>query len=235
MRAALCDDNEDFLLNLEEQIKGLPLDCETRCFSGLAGLWASLEAGEVYDVVLMDIDLSDRKTGLDAAEELYRLAPETKIIYVTGYTEEYIQQVFLRSANLSGYLVKPVDGELLLANLRKVADGLQQQSEVLLLRVNGLLTSIPVAGICYVESQAHTVVLHTAQGSLTIYEKLGGMLQKLPESFCQCHKSYLVNMCQIQRIQYGSVLLKNGAEVPVSRSRYTQLRENYFRFVGRAI
>lgn len=234
MQIALCDDNKFFLRELREQLRTIPLVDGIHCFSCLEELRESVENGESYDAVLMDIDWQEEKTGIDAAAELYRLAPRTKIIYVTGYTDRFVQQVFLHRANLSGYLTKPVDRDLLVANLQKVADSLAgQDGDMLTVKAGGRLICIPLRDILYVESQGHSVRIHTPEETLSFREKLNGLLEKLPDCFCQCHKSFLVNMRQIRRFQYTGILLKNGETLPVSRARYAQTRENYFRFMGR--
>lgn len=232
MRIALCDDNELFLDELEELLKTIPMAEEVRRFSCLEE-FLDAAAGEVYDAVLLDINWNDRKTGIDVAEELCQIAPRMKIIYVTGYTDRFVQQIFLHRSNLSGYLTKPVDRGLLEANLRKVERELsRQRGEVLTLRSGGTLASLPLADIVYMESQGHQVVIHTTGASVTAYEKLTELLRRMPESFIQCHKSFAVNMRQIQRFRQTSILLKNGAEIPVSRRKYTQTRESYFAFMS---
>lgn len=61
------------------------------------------------DIVLTDIELNDGTTGIEAAEELLSLSPRTQIIYVTSYTDKFIQDVFLSRANVCGFLNKPIE------------------------------------------------------------------------------------------------------------------------------
>jgi DNA-binding LytR/AlgR family response regulator len=61
---------------------------------------------------------------------------------------------------------------------------------------------------------------------------MGGIMQSLPAWFVQCHKSYIVNLRQIQRFGTNDILLKNGNAVPVSRAKYKQTKEAHFNFVG---
>lgn len=236
MRVALCDDNALFLQELEAQVNQASFVGVVHSFSDWKSLREAMEKGQTYDAVLMDIDLAGAETGIDAAETLYQRMPAAKIIFVTGYTERFVQQVFLHHSNLSGYLTKPVDPALLQANLQKIADGLEQrEEETLLLRINGAVTGIPFREINFIESRSHTVTFHMRNRTLAAYEKLGDLQQKLPPSFCRCHKSFIVNMRQIQQIQYTGILLKNGEQVPVSRTKYAQTRERYFRFMGREL
>ena len=98
MRIAVCDDHPLCLRELERQLREIPLVREIRCFSVPEALFQAVRAGEVYDAVLLDIDFRTSDTGIDAAEALYALSPGTRIIYMTGYTDRFVQQIFLRKS-----------------------------------------------------------------------------------------------------------------------------------------
>ena len=63
------------------------------------------EQGVRPDVVFADIQMPGM-TGMDLALRLKQLAPETKIIFVTGY-DEYALDAF--KLHVNGYVMKPVD------------------------------------------------------------------------------------------------------------------------------
>lgn len=85
--------------------------------------------------------------------------------------------------------------------------------------------------ILYLESEAHKIWIHAVQGDRIVYDKLDSYEQKMGNSFLRVHKSYLVNMDWIYSISSKAILLKNGMEIPVSRSKYQQVKERYFRYV----
>lgn len=233
MQIAVCDDNPLFLKEISAQLEDLHIAERVNVFSCLHTFFSSLEEVNPYDVVLMDIDWRQDETGMDVAEKLAQITPRTKIIYVTGYNDRFSQQIFLHRANLSGYLVKPVDSELLRANLVKVRKELKEQDEPLLtLSSRGKPVFVPHREILYLESLGHTVNIHTAEEQITVYARLNNILQLLPDGFIQCHKSFVVNMRQIRRFQAPDILLKNGAKIPVSRNRYAETKSAYFKFMG---
>lgn len=233
MEIAICDDNELFIAGLKEQLQTLQMAENIITFSNLDTFFCSVEGGKRYDVVFMDIEWGKDVAGMDAAAELYRLSPDTRVIYVTGRVDRYSQHIFLHRANMSGYLTKPVDGELLKANLQKVADDLPLGDQpVLVLRQKGAPVSIPLREIYFIESSAHTVSVHTEDDTVTAYERLETIMHTLPTGFFQCHKSYIVNMSRIRRFQASDILLKNGERIPVSRSKYNETKEAYFSYIG---
>jgi DNA-binding LytR/AlgR family response regulator len=233
MQIAVCDDNTLFLKEIQEQLQSLPMTGNTFLFSDLNTFMFSIDAGRRYDAVLMDIDWDQATSGMDVAEELYKLSPETKIIYVTGYSDRFSQRIFLYRANLSGYLTKPVDMGLLQANLKKVANALPYQEEPsIILERRGAPVSVPLREIYFIESRGHTIEVHTGDEMIIAYERLEDILRSMPVGFYQCHKSFIVNMSRIRRFRSGNILLKNGKCVPVSRSKYNGTKKAYFSFIG---
>jgi len=233
MEIAVCDDNEMFLREIEEQLRELPMVESTYVFSSLDAFMLTIDGGKRYDAVLMDIEWHDKVAGMDAAAELNRRCPETRVIYVTGRVERYSQQIFLQRSNLSGYLIKPVDTELLRANLQKVADSLiLEEQPFLILRQHGAPVSIPLREIMYIESQGHTILVHTIREKVAAYERLNNVMQSLTSGFYQCHRSYIVNMAQIRRFQSKDVLLKNDDRVPISRAKYNKAKDAYYSYIG---
>ena len=236
MHVAACDDNELFLLEIKEKLGKIKFIEEISLFPNIHTFLFSIDGGKRYDAILMDIDWGQEGTGIDAAEELFRLCPATKIIYVTGYNERFSQQIFLQKSNLSGFLTKPVDQLLLESNLRKVLNDLPfQEEQSLVLRQRNTPISIPIREIFYIESRGHTVEIHSRGEPIVIYEKLDSVMQRLPPGFFRCHKSYIVNLHQIRRFQTGEVILKNNEAVPVSRSRYAESKQVYFSFMAQSL
>ena len=234
MRIAVCDDHPLCLRELERQLREIPLVREIRCFSVPEALFQAVRAGEVYDAVLLDIDFRTSDTGIDAAEALYALSPGTRIIYMTGYTDRFVQQIFLRNSNLCGYLTKPVDPALLAANLQKLVRSAAEDGG-LTLRVNGALVAVPYREIVYLESRNHAVLVHTREEVITTYQKLEEVMAQLPKTFVQCHKSFGVNLYEIRQFRAAGILLREGTQIPVSRSRNAAARAAFFALIGQSV
>ena len=234
MQLAICDDNLNFLAQLEEYLHTLPQVKSVAAFSTLDSFLLSVETGARYDAVLLDINWNQSQNGMDIAEQLLVLSPQTQIIYITGYGDRFAQQIFLQKPNLSGYLTKPIDPGLLQANLEKAAKAKEVAPPMITILSQGKPISLPTDEILYLESQGHTIYIHTAVAIISIYRRLDDIVRLLPDNFYRCHKSYLVNLRQIRRIQQPDLLLKSGHKVPVSRSRYAETKEAYLRFVGQS-
>ncbi|MCI5668738.1 MAG: response regulator [Oscillospiraceae bacterium] len=53
-----------------------------------------IASGNAPDIVLMDIDLGIEENGMDYAEMLYKQSPRTRVVFVTAYTDKFVQDVF---------------------------------------------------------------------------------------------------------------------------------------------
>ena len=236
MRVALCDDENAATEYLRGQLEQNANINHIRCFQSFSGLFDTLEDGEHFDIVFMDIDWHGEKSGIDFASVLAELSPQTQIIYVTGHSDRFVQRIFLKDATLCGYLVKPVDAALLDALVEKAARTIQSlEEQKLLIQQKGAVYAIPYGEICYLDSRGHQLTVHTVNGSILCYERLEEMKQRLPGRFFQCHKSFLVNMDAVRRIDKNRILLKTGEEIPISKAKYTDTRTAYFRYMGEMI
>lgn len=229
MKIAVCDNDHAAL----DQVVGMihSMDMVSRCdpYSDIPSIMKAVEQGADYDIVVMNIGRDARFDGINAAKQISELNADTKIIYMTRYTEKYVQEIFLSPANLSGFLVKPVDKEMLKKNLQKVMETRQKPgNQRLKIRYKNETVLILYEDILYLESMGHLVVLHTKKGDYRYYNRLEQVKEQLPGNFVHCHKSYLVNMDCIQKIDKNRIILLTGKVLPISKSRYGETRDKYF-------
>jgi len=99
------DDEESMLRLLHRAIAEAAPDAEIADFShGADALDAIRSGGPKPDVVFADIEMPP-PTGLDLAISLKKLSPDTKVVFVTGYSE-YAADAYRIHAQ--GYILKPV-------------------------------------------------------------------------------------------------------------------------------
>lgn len=233
MRVAVCDNDRDVADVLNEQIQKISHIHDISVFSSIDRLFCEIGDGQSYDLIFMDIDWDQEKNGMDFGKELLQICPRAQIVYVTGYSEKYSQQIFLQKSNLVGFLVKPVEENILSKLLQKAEDNLDTQfKEKLQVYARGVTELIPFAEILYLENKGHKTVIHKKEGIFEINKQLEILRDKLPKYFLYCHKSFSVNMNYIERIDKSSVTLINNDTVPVSKSRYPEARDSYYWYLG---
>lgn len=87
--------------------------------------------------------------------------------------------------------------------------------------------------ILYIESQSHKLQFKIRDESLFMYGRIDELESKLKDYlFLRCHQSFLVNMGHIEKIRNYQAYLSDGSEVPVARSRYPEVKQDFLRYKG---
>lgn len=81
--------------------------------------------------------------------------------------------------------------------------------------------------ILYFESRERRIYLCTKSCQLPFYDTLERLTEELPEQFLRCHKGFIVNKTQIERIAFAenTIHLRGGYQIPVSRSYKAAVKE----------
>lgn len=230
MRVVICDDERapiDYLAGMLQKKKGMEVIGE---YTEQSKLLELIEKKIFPDIVFMDIDWKDNRDGVQLSKILFEKSPKTQIIYVTGYNDRFSQQIFLEDSNLCGYLVKPVQEELLDILLSRADE--KKKTEKLIFSQRGVTQAISYEDICYLESSGHHTIIHTVAEVIQVYDKLETFKGKLSKSFAQCHKSFVVNMDYISYIDKNHVELQGIAKISISKGKYKEFRERYFSYMG---
>ena len=194
------------------------------------------------DVVFMDIDLGG-DDGMECAKIMTELLPKVKIIFATAHSE-YMANAFEIYA--FDYLVKPFDMERVVRTLDRIR---VQQNTVqmpdLVVKSEKYQGKLLIKGkeqSCLI-SVEDIILVERADGSTRIVTKseeyktslsLSDLEEKLDrEQFIRCHKSYIVNVSQITKMEaYGrwtyTVKLKDTKETALMTSQHYEEIKNRF-------
>lgn len=168
------------------------------------------------DVVLMDVEMPGM-SGIECAKVIQDRNPRTVLIFATAH-EQYMRSAF--EVYAFDYLVKPFRVERALNTLSLIRDRLTAQdlrtepvraSSVaapgrLMLKHRDGLSFIDIPSILLIQREERASVLYLADGSRYVSsDSLSELEQRLPaDLFFRCHKSYIVNLNQIDSISpYG--------------------------------
>ena len=202
----------------------------TTCLPDAPALEAYLGGGGRVDILVMDIRLGDGgPTGIDVVRQRFPRGCDTQVVYITGYVE-YCTPVY--QTEHVYFLVKPVRQEDVDAALDRALENLDALApRRLAIRSGGKTRLVPVQQVAFVESNLRKVRVCLADGeSLETYATLAGLLKKLPPTFVQCHKSFLVNMDHIAELRPDCVVLQSGDTVPISQARRKATREAFLSY-----
>ena len=79
--------------------------------------------------------------------------------------------------------------------------------------------------IYFMESRGHNVYIYMKNREIRVYQKLADLSHRLPRYFHQCHKSYIVNLEHIIRLEKTLLYMADGRIVPVSRTHQAETKE----------
>lgn len=185
-------------------------------------------SGDDIDVVLLDLNLN----GEDGFELLkHAAAGRFHTIVVSANTDRAIEAY---EYGVLDFVPKPVDRARLVRAFERMEDPPRDGSGAanrLVVRNRGRLQVIPIEEISYLRGAGDYSEIHCTDGSVALHNKSLESLERiLPESFFRIHKSYITDLQRIVHIKiYGGgkyeCELSDGAVLPVSRTRYKDLRQ----------
>ncbi|MCP4158357.1 MAG: response regulator [bacterium] len=244
IKAVIVDDEALARDSLRDAIKDFDIEVVAECGNGFEAVTAVQEFHP--DVIFLDVRMP-RLDGFDVVELLGKDAPF--IIFVTSF-DEYAVRAF--EAEALDYILKPVKPERLKkplerlrAQLGKLDSKESQPMETLLhrhrdqmaplsrvlIRAGTDVVIVPVKDILYIEAQDDYVKIYTENKSYLKSEGLSRLEKTMdPHSFCRIHRSYLLNIESLKKIEPYSkdsrlAILNNGKKLPISRTGYTRLME----------
>lgn len=223
---AIVDDSDIVARNLstlienEYKVRGWCLIGVNR-YSSIADFEQALVEGGQFDLVFMDIRfddaLDDGMTGIDAVSRLETCSHRMQVVYVSGY--DYYHTNVYRTDH-AGFLLKPVTAEKLRLALDYVVDRMTEHGEKPVgIHVGNEVRLVCPRDIRFVESDRRLLHIHSRGEVINAYLSMTDLLQRLPDRFVYCHKSYAVNIDCIAAYSSDHIMLISGERIPISRSR----------------
>ena len=207
----ICDDEITQLNYLKEKIavwgNMTGIFTSMREFSSAESFWFEWIEDKSCDLLLLDVQMK-QMDGMELAKKIRTVDKSIPIIFITGFTD-YMAQGY--EVHAFHYLLKPVTQEKLNEVLSHVVQSLTKQRASLLLNTEGEITRIYIDEIRYIEVFSHTVNIHVKDQELTFRMNLNELEKQLPQNtFFRIHRSCLVNLAYIQKLNRTSVLLETG-------------------------
>jgi len=219
LQLGVCDDNPVLGAQAAKWCESYLRDtlgrsCTVQRFETASALRGALST-TAFDILLLDIELDHQNNGIQLAGEINRLSPATKIIFMTGYHKYYMD---VYEATHVYYVEKDRLQELLPKALDKCLEQKEHDDQdVISLKYKGKVSFVHRQDILYVEKQLRLARYHLAGGrDLFAYKNFRDIEEELGrDQFVQCHRSYLVNLRAVVRIEGGEAVLKEGSGVPI--------------------
>jgi two-component system, LytTR family, response regulator len=195
---------------------------------------------DMPDVLLLDVQMP-KLSGFDVLD---LIGSGPAVIFATAHDEFALKAFEIHAVD---YLLKPFSQarladaivrarERLLARAASPADQLRTalrsvRVERILVRDGGKVYIVPVDALEYAQAQDDYVLLH-AQGRRLLKEQPISSLEAQldPARFVRIHRSWLINLAQLERVELEAkdrrvAVLRSGSRLPISRSGHQRLQD----------
>jgi DNA-binding LytR/AlgR family response regulator len=172
------------------------------------------------DLVFIDVEMPK----LSGPDIIRNLPYNPAIVLISG-SANYAAEAF--DLDVADYLVKPIDNYArFLKSVEKARKSLTKESAAsapnLFLKVDSTIINIDKSDVMYVKAYGDYVKLITANKTYTIKYKMAALEVKLSSEFVRIHRSYIVNINNIDNIEQNSIEINNDF-IPIGVSHRKSL------------
>lgn len=186
-------------------------------------------------IYFLDIDLGeDTLDGFELGNEIRKYDSRGFIIYVTAFSNMAFK-TFQYHLEALDYIVKEEPVEMF-NGIRRCLDTIvariaeeanDEHKEFYTIKIMDTIKHIPIDEIFFFEtsSRTHRIILYSTTQRIDFIGTLQEIEDELTPRFIRTHRSYLVNIDNIQEInpKKNEIILKNGQVCPISRKMKTSL------------
>ena len=230
LRALIVDDEAAARTRLRLLCADLPVVTVVGTAGDGSEALAILER-EPADLLFLDIEMPGM-SGMALARELCDRPHAPAIVFVTAF-DRFAVAAF--GVNASGYLLKPVDPELLARAVSRLAAAPRsapQPPDVFWVPRRGTLVRVEADEIEWIAAEGDYARLHIGERSYLLSERLHGLEARLdPARFQRAHRSAIVQLREVAALSHvgagaWTVTLRSGRTLPVGRTYLTPLRRS---------
>jgi DNA-binding LytR/AlgR family response regulator len=182
---------------------------------------------EEPDLILMDIEINDRLTGIDLAKIIKPLT-NAPVIYVTAFKDKSVIDK-AKYTSPAAFIIKPYEQESLQAAIELALftkstinfKPASRSTDSFYIRDSHRLVKVNVSEILAVEVEEKYCYIITAQRRYVINIRLKDLLKQLPsDDFIQIHRSFVVRKSAIEEINNTSneITLVGKKSFPVGKT-----------------
>ena len=234
---AICDDEILLLPQLTAVIRdsfnkaGNPVAAES--FSTAASLLREIYAGKRYSVYFLDIDIPEQD-GISLGEQIMEVQPDAILCFVSAREDMILDTfrvrplAFVRKSRFSEDMDKAL--RVILGQIRK-----PEEKETLITDDLGHVHTLFLGRVIYVEAKDKYQNIVSVDGSDLLRIAIRQLEEALvPHHFVRIHRSYLVNLRYVYRIDASEIILDSRVTLPLSRHRRREIQEAFLAYTRKS-
>ncbi|WP_379157502.1 LytR/AlgR family response regulator transcription factor [Paenibacillus sp. sgz5001063] len=239
-RVAICDDEEIQRELVKSILIALSIktnvEFEIELFGSGEQLLSHYERNEApFHILILDVEMGGM-SGIQTARKLRSLNHlDEQIVFLTSYPEYMIESFDVITFQ---YLIKPIAPEILEEKIIKLYQYFQAQDkkfmviksgyEEVVLRYDDII-GIEAAKSLTIKSKLNIITTSQTYESKGIITDYATALRD--SNFLQIHRSILINLLHVKKFASGVVLMSNGMELPIGRSKVKEVKDFYTKYM----
>jgi DNA-binding LytR/AlgR family response regulator len=237
---AICDDNVSLTGEVEQLVlissRSMQEKVNINVFFSAEKFFEHLnESGDVFDIVLMDIEMGEI-SGVDAGQRL-RDDPaydQTLLIYISSHSTYFSELIYLHAFT---FIKKPFQITDFNLKLTKAITQVLNRRFItpfpdFVFDTKGDKAYVPTKSIMLIESDSRKIILHTTTQEYSYYGKLSTAEEQLPKDFfCRINRSYIVNFSHMTKMTSQNITI-SGQKLNISEKYRETTKLAYLRYRG---
>lgn len=224
LRTLIIDDEPIALEKLRKYVGKIPfLELVGACESALEA--TALLADNPVDLIFTDINMPD----LSGMDFIASLPSAPMVVFITAYAQYAVDSYRLSAVD---YLLKPYGfadfqraaNKALESYSAKAAQtcvpGQQSTKDSLFVKVDYRYVRVSLASVRYIKGYGEYLQIFVCESSapLLTLSSFADIKERLTDNFLQVHRSYIVNMDQVESISRGRIIMDADTYIPVGDS-----------------
>ncbi|MGL5378851.1 LytR/AlgR family response regulator transcription factor [Clostridium sp.] len=232
IKIAICDD-EDIFINKYMKIisnikKNKNYGIEIFTFNSGEELLKYIFINKVkFDLVFLDIIMKEIN-GIETARKIKEIYELTEIVLLTS-SKEYALDAY--DVKVFNYIIK--SSQQLESKINEAIKHCYSKiNDYIIINNKSSIEKIEICKIVYIESNKRKLIITTTDSKHEIYEKLDNIYNKIENyGFIKTHKSYIINMNFIKRIDSKEVITTKEEVIPISRGNSSTVKEKFMKYL----
>lgn len=227
----ICEDDSKQALYLKDLVLSKIPECNIFIYNSGKTLIENIENFDEFTIFFMDIILVDQN-GIELSKIINKSVKNAIIIFISAYLDK-VTDIF--ETNHCYFVYKPELEIRLQPAINKALLTIYEEKQNLTIQLKNKIVVIALKDILYLERIKRTTFIYCFNEVYRCSYNLDYFLDTLPPLFVLCHRSFIVNLNNVKEFLRTNFILQNNTIIPVSRSHYQDVKEQFQNFLFKNI